>query len=98
MIFEIKVTGARRVGKTTIMKKILDLLEKEASDCVATGPTIEYLQRLKPSLIDGIPAETVIIKIKTFAEQTAYTIMHCKDALSAADYQKEFVEPLKKTT
>lgn len=97
MIFEIKVTGARRVGKTTIMNKLLYLLEKEAADYNAR-PTIEYIQGLKSSTTNGIPAETVKVKITTFAEQTAFTYVNARGQIPDEEYVSEFLKPLRETS
>lgn len=85
MRFEIKVSGARQIGKTTIMNKLLDILEKEAM-----YKDFKYVQQLKPSIDDGIPSESVIIEIKTFGESVARSVLKQQRQLSPEDFAKEY--------
>lgn len=98
MIFEIKVQGARQVGKTTILNKIINLLEKEAAD-TRWEPSIEFIQRIKSYTENGIPTETVIVKISTFAERVAKSYAwERREYLGKEIFEKEFLNPLEKTT
>lgn len=85
MRFEIKVSGARQIGKTTIMMKILDLLEKEA-----THHNYRYVERLKPSIQDGVPTETVVIDITTFGEVCARSALTQQKHLTPEEFAREY--------
>jgi hypothetical protein len=85
MKFEIKVSGARQVGKTTIMNKLLDILENEA-----VYRDFKYVQVLKPSLDNGIPSESVVIEITTFGESVARGVLIQQRQLSPEEFAKQY--------
>lgn len=85
MKFEIKVTGARQIGKTTIMNEILDLLESKA-----VHQNFNYVQKLKPSMGDGVPSESVVLEITTFAESVARGALRAKLNYTEDEFKREY--------
>lgn len=82
MKIEISISGARQIGKTTLLNKLCDFIEKECGH-------VRYNQAIKV-VSHSPPTESVVIETATFAERYARGVLISKLTLSDEDFKREY--------
>lgn len=86
MKIKIDISGARRIGKTTLMHRLIETIHEFCGDDVTIK---KHLDSIKVTAFDP-PTESVVIDTTTFAERYARGVLNSKLTLSDEDFKREY--------
>jgi hypothetical protein len=87
MKIEINISGARRIGKTTLMARLIDTIREYTQDYAT--PITKQLDSIKVTAFDP-PTETLILNTTSIGERYARGVLNAKNNLSEEDFRKEY--------